>query len=76
MPRREDEPVSINPFRMRRAMRKGASIKDSPNFRAAQGQAQMAALAGLNGVDGQAAGSGGGFGKRFKIEGHGGKDEG
>jgi hypothetical protein len=36
----------------------------------------MAALAGLNGVDGQAAGCGGGFGKRFKIEGHGGKDEG
>jgi hypothetical protein len=67
--RREHEAVAVEPFGMVRAVFEGMAEEHRADFRAAQRQAEVPALAGFDGVNGQPARDGGGFGEEFVVQG-------
>src|SRR5262249_14224722 len=60
---REDETVAVEPLRVRRAISERVAVEDGTYLRAPEGQAQVAAGAGVDGVDGEPAGGGGRLGE-------------
>ncbi len=63
--RRRDEAVAIEPFRVGGIVREGVPEEHGPDFRTAQGKAQVTALAGVNGVEGEAPSDRGRLGEDF-----------
>ena len=68
MARREHEAVAVEPFGMVRAVFQGMPEEHRADFRAAERQPEVAALAGVHGIHGQPPGDGGGFGENFFVE--------
>src|SRR5260370_33417950 len=61
VPGRKNEPVAIEPFRVIRAMPQGVTVQNRANLRAAKRQSEVAALTGVNRVDGKAPSDGSGL---------------
>ena len=51
----EDEAVAVEPLRRVRVLAETAAVEDGADFRAAERQAEVAGVAGMDGVHGEAA---------------------
>ena len=69
---REDEPIAVEPLGVRRGMPERVPEEHGANLGAAQGQAEVAALALVHGVEGEATSDGGRAGEALfrKLAGH------
>ena len=68
MARGEDKTVAIEPFRLRRVVAEVAAEEHRADLRGPEGQAQVARAALVDGIDGEAAGFGGGLGKGGVVQ--------
>ena len=66
----EDESVAIEPARVVGILLEGVSIKDCADFRATEREAEMAGIAGMDGIHGETASFGGGAGERVGVDFH------
>jgi hypothetical protein len=67
MPGRKDETVAFEPFRGVRTIPHRLSEKHGTDFGGAERQAEVAGIAGVHGIDGEATGFIGGLGEQGRF---------